>query len=160
MWYSVESRDENKGCNGVGVGAFAALTGLVVVDLAPFLSQWRLQCEGQGWVERQASSGWAERDVEMYLEVQLDEEKCLNQNSCPDHNVEWKEQLYKPLAVRMSSPRAHRNCHWVPHWLLKRAQVFVYLSRAYQQGTDTRTFSLCPPHQCPAFPLDRGYRDT
>lgn len=72
----------------MGVVASAAFIGLVVVEVAPFLSQRSVHCEGQCFAERQASSGQAVRDVEIYQEVQWDEEKWLNQNCCPGQNME------------------------------------------------------------------------
>lgn len=61
----MESRDEKQRLIGMGVGASAAFTGLVVVEVEPFLGQRRVHCEGQCFVERQASSGQAVRDVEI-----------------------------------------------------------------------------------------------
>lgn len=50
----MESRDEKQRLIGMGVGASAVLTGLVVVEVSPFLSQRRMHCEGQWFVEREA----------------------------------------------------------------------------------------------------------
>lgn len=88
-----------------GGGASAALTWLVSVDMASFLSQWRLRCGGQSCTEKQVGSEPCYRDVEIHLEVQQDGQKWLNQNSCPKQSMELEGTVVQATWSKDETPK-------------------------------------------------------
>ena len=148
IWYPVENRDKRQRLY-LGVAGIWCFWGVSGCRHGTFPQSVKVPCGGQWFTGRQTSFSTSPYS----LKRQQDGEKQVNKNSCPEQRWSWKEQLYKPLEVRVRSPRAS----WIPTNVpadVLRAQVLFVWAGTWHQWPSVSTFptSLCLPSRKRRYP--------